>query len=82
MIGPRNGPAERLLRSVVVGFLWGVLVRETAVLAMTLPAVSAGERASGCPEKLVVRGGSNCRPSAFQEALLIHVDPSLAAEQA
>jgi hypothetical protein len=26
--------------------------------------------------------GSNRRPSAFQEALLIHVDPSLAAEQA
>jgi hypothetical protein len=54
------------------------------LLSPLLSIVSSTETRQGIPagQKWWSGAGSNRRPSAFQEALLIHVGPSLAAEQA
>src|SRR5215472_12831939 len=70
-IGPRHNRDARLRRAVVVGFCGDLGSRDGSARHRfrSLPAVSAGERASGCPEKRWSGAGSNRRPSASRAAV-------------
>ena len=78
---PRRAPRVHQ-RAAIGGRERALADKREQVQPETRNGVCPGQRTSKLLADLWSGAGSNRRPSAFQEALLIHVDPSLAAEQA